>query len=299
MAYHVTKVDMPHNLVGIRNGEVPLDRLVTVPGGTMHHLAADAWLAMCAAALAEQGIVLSPSSGYDTYRTYDMQVTGFVSHYTKTFLSGRPTKRWKGETWYLNPGFYPAAEPGKSNHGWGLAVDIANFGLGGTPTPKVTWVLDNYERFGFSHEYDDQTTDPPHIRYHRGDDVPPAVREFTGRRIRGSSRRGRGIRIPLFDPEFGQFSLWPLAENKPRLKVGATGDPVRYAQGVFRSKLGYATEVNGDFDETFRLFVVWFQAENRLDPDGMIGKDTWPVIYAVALGSSLPTPRPRRRAPHR
>jgi len=278
MAYRFHGLAKPADLKGVKNGEVPLELMTTVPNGLMHHLAADAWFAMCDAAMNEKGIVLAPSSAGDTYRDRDAQVWGFKAHYT-TVPNGNPSKEWNGQTWYLKPGQLPAAKPGTSIHGFGLAVDIANFWLrdAAPTTPKEIWVLENYERFGFAHEYQDPTDDPPHIHYIAKDDVPAAV---SGRKRRG---RRRGFRFPVFDPESGQFSLWPLATNKPTLDVGDTGDPVRYAQGVLRTKLGYNLEINGKFDERFRDFVAWFQTENALEHNGRIGKQSWAALDAIAL----------------
>jgi len=113
--------------------------------------------------------------GAGTYRSFDQQVAGFKFHYTLTRLDGRPTKQWNGDTWYLKPGFEEAATPGTSNHGLGLAIDVAF--LNASPPAddrRSIWVLDNYERFGFSHEFTDKR-DPRHIRYFAGDAIPDAV----------------------------------------------------------------------------------------------------------------------------
>lgn len=42
-----------------------------------------------------------------------------------------------------------AAEPGKSNHGWGLAADISNLGGEGTPTHR--WLRDHAPTYGWDH----------------------------------------------------------------------------------------------------------------------------------------------------
>ena len=45
----------------------------------------------------------------------------------------------------------PTASPGRSNHGFGLAVDLANSGGAklATSMPEYTWVVENASRFGF------------------------------------------------------------------------------------------------------------------------------------------------------
>ena len=42
-----------------------------------------------------------------------------------------------------------AATPGKSNHGWGLAVDISN--LGGEGSAKHAWLRANAPAYGWDH----------------------------------------------------------------------------------------------------------------------------------------------------
>ena len=59
-----------------------------------------------------------------------------------------------------------------SRHMLGLAVDVAN-----ANGKILKWLLDNEDRFGFSHEVQ---SEPWHIRYVAGDNVPVAVVEFVG-----------------------------------------------------------------------------------------------------------------------
>ena len=129
---------------------------------------------MCAAATAEAGLVLLPTDrGFGTYRDFQHQVDGFKFHYSTERHDGAPTKFWDGQTWYRKKGMVEAATPGQSNHGFGLAIDVGF--LDADPTNALsTWVLDNYDRFGFSHEFHDKT-DPRHIRYYAGDVIPDAV----------------------------------------------------------------------------------------------------------------------------
>jgi hypothetical protein len=88
--------------------------------------------------------------------------------------------------------------------------------------------------------------------------------------------------FPPFVPEYGLFSLWPWATNKPTLRVGSVGDPVRYLQGVMRVKLGYAIGVDGNFGNITQNFVKWFQASNALLADGIVGPKTWAKIDEIA-----------------
>ncbi len=180
MGYDVQPVTFPTDLLHPHqdNGSVADSLRVSISGipaqATMHHIAAQAFVAMRNAAKAEANVDLRPSSAGDLYRDYGSQESLFRSRYQLTPIDGADTKSWRNEVWYKkDPGTFEAAAPGNSNHGWGLAIDLA--GLAATPVNDVSkWVLDNYARFGFSHEHHDKS-DPVHIRYYRGDDVPDDV----------------------------------------------------------------------------------------------------------------------------
>ncbi|MDP8977777.1 MAG: M15 family metallopeptidase, partial [Actinomycetota bacterium] len=82
--------------------------------------AADAWRRMTAAHRARTG---RPIGVIDTYRSYGQQVE---------------LAAYKGDL---------AATPGSSNHGWGLAVDLAV--PGGYEDPTYRWLRANGARFGW------------------------------------------------------------------------------------------------------------------------------------------------------
>jgi hypothetical protein len=73
-------------------------------------------------AAAKQGITFRTVGDY---RPYSDQVLLFTSRYTIEVLAGRPRKFWQSQWWYQKPGTAMAATPGTSNHGLGLANDIA------------------------------------------------------------------------------------------------------------------------------------------------------------------------------
>jgi hypothetical protein len=185
MAYGVRPIAMPSDLSGVGNGTLPAALLTGVPGGgALHHLAARAWTAMVATAAAE-GVTLQQTSGPDLFRSLAQQTALFTTRYTLTPQPGRPTKSWQGRTWWLRPNMAPSAVPGTSNHGWGLAADTCT-SLHGTVyslAPNGTgvgrrawdWLIANYERFGWSHEYTSPNVEPWHIRYVAGDNLPAAV----------------------------------------------------------------------------------------------------------------------------
>jgi LAS superfamily LD-carboxypeptidase LdcB len=121
---------------GLRNGYVPKDRLKGIsganPGGGQGYLldiAAHAWELMRLAAM-QDGVRLYYSS---TYRSYGTQKAAYDSY-----------KR--GER---GPGVV-VAPPGRSQHGWGLAVDVSTGkGIIGKGTAQWQWLRRNAARFGW------------------------------------------------------------------------------------------------------------------------------------------------------
>jgi LAS superfamily LD-carboxypeptidase LdcB len=103
------------------SGKVPRSQMTPLKMAKGHYAvpeAAGAMDSMIAAAKAD-GVNIKLT---DSYRSYDEQVS---------------TKRRKGKK---------AATPGKSNHGWGVAFDIAT---GGYDSQVYQWLAKNAGRFGF------------------------------------------------------------------------------------------------------------------------------------------------------
>jgi LAS superfamily LD-carboxypeptidase LdcB len=158
MKLPVKKVILPKDLTGLENGKLPTSILTPIHGGYLHHKAADAFLAMYADAKKSK-ILLEPTSTADTYRRYSIQLKTFLARYDQTVRKSLP-KKFQGKLWWLKPGFAGAAVPGTSNHGWGLAVDIAHCNQ-----KTLEWLLQNADKYGFS--WEDQS-EPWHIRYYKG-----------------------------------------------------------------------------------------------------------------------------------
>lgn len=181
---------MPSDLKDQRNGKLGPCSLTSVffPAVghlSLHPLAARAWNAAAVVCLAETGGVLSTTG---TYRSYDQQVTLFRQRYTSSFdptVNAVPpmSRTWEGVLYFLRKGMAPAASPGTSNHGWGLAVDAAvltNGKIAGITTDaKVwTWAQDELETFGWSWEGakpGQRGWEPWHWKYVAGDAVPQRV----------------------------------------------------------------------------------------------------------------------------
>lgn len=89
--------------------------------------------------------------------------------------------------------------------------------------------------------------------------------------------------FPPFVPEWGLFSLYPIATNKPVLRIGSYGDPVGYLQGVLKVKLGYAVVIDRNFGPQTDGAVRKFQTEHGLYVDGIVGRQTWVAIDKAAV----------------
>ena len=177
--YTVLPIIMPSDLAGQKNGELnpALLRDIKAPAGKMHHLAATAWNCLQLAAFFE-GIELKHVGAY---RPLDRQVAMFNERYSATKTPRKPevTRKYQGKTWYLKPGMAPAGTPGTSNHGWGLAIDVAS-----ASGKRLEWLLGdgfmtcNALKYGFSWEVKDgANAEAWHIRYVAGDTLPQAVLE--------------------------------------------------------------------------------------------------------------------------
>lgn len=165
MRYPVLPVVIPSDIARIKNGKLPSSVLVPITGGgSLHRHAAAAWEAMVAAAAAD-GIELRHVGAY---RSYESQLAMFRDRYQTTPNGARVTRRWNGLTYYLKRGKAPSATPGTSNHGWGLAIDVASVGADG----RLPWLVVHAGRFGFTWEVADSSNpnfEAWHIRYVRGD----------------------------------------------------------------------------------------------------------------------------------
>lgn len=178
-------------------GQLPLSQLSRVTNGSFiigdfQLQAARAMRAM--AAEARKANIVIASSG--DYRTYTEQVTLFRSRYVDTRSVTNPPGGADDRFWpraiYGGTNTYwrrvrgaAAAVPGKSNHGLGLANDMAQRTPSGgivALTVKVgnmslwDWLNANGRRFGWS--WGEAISENWHWVYIEGDDIPVAVLAF-------------------------------------------------------------------------------------------------------------------------
>jgi LAS superfamily LD-carboxypeptidase LdcB len=158
------KLVVPAGLKGQINGRLDKSLLVGVKtGGKMYKEAAEAFNKMYDAAMAA-GIQLR---NIGDYRSYDGQYAMFMDRYEvakpndpRLGKKTTVTRKFDGKTWILKKGKAPSAAPdptGKSgsNHGWGLAIDLAVEGKGGNIVGMASakkgfkWMCENAPTFGF------------------------------------------------------------------------------------------------------------------------------------------------------
>jgi hypothetical protein len=169
----VRDVVKPSALSGVTNGQLPPGVLTQVTGaggrkGVLQTSAAHAWNDLVAAA-AKAGITLTATSNGDFYRSLESQTSLFLQRYSPAFILGRPSKAWKGKTYWLLPTLAQAATPGTSNHGWGLAVDMAEYIEGRIVSLRpgtLAWLATKGIEMGWSAELQ---SEPWHWRYYAGD----------------------------------------------------------------------------------------------------------------------------------
>jgi hypothetical protein len=246
------KPTKPADIAGMKNGELPESALAPCGIG--------AFRMEKTAALAMNALVKdAAAAGFEikatgTYRSIAAQTALFHSRYTREPIQGAPTKTWKGETWYQKPGTAMAATPGTSNHGWGLAADLAEE-RDGDPQPEsvstalVAWLVQHAATYGFAAE---AQSEPWHWVYTEGDKLPAAVT--------------------------GETSQAPTQELPARktLRRGDTGPDVKRCQNLLvENGIKVRGGADGIFGKHTEAAVRSFQRAHSLQPDGVVGPKTW------------------------
>ena len=273
MTLPIVSLVMPSCLKGQTNGKLP-EALLVPCGISSFRMVAPAARAMNAmvAAMEEAGFEVRATG---TYRTYEQQENLFVSRYSKTSLSGRPTKSWKGVTYWQKPNTAVAATPGTSNHGLGLAIDFAEErngkpGVESLSTGMVNWLIKNAARFGYSAELQ---SEPWHWRFIAGDRELPAVESYYAQAVSESSKVPTSLPVNL-----GDIDAALSAARTKVLRKGSRSDAVKWAQ-IGLNKHGADLPVTGYFGAQTHAAVVAFQESQKLKADGVIGPKTWAALF--------------------
>jgi peptidoglycan hydrolase-like protein with peptidoglycan-binding domain len=273
----ITPLIRPSTLNGVENGRLPAHLLteIGVPGALMEKTAARAFRAMLAEM--RRGGFEPRQVGH--YRTFQQQINLFLSRYQETSQatfnstpsqhrkqwSDAPRHGYKSIYWVkkLINGRYPAtaATPGNSNHGLGLALDLAEeYDTDSAPdsirSQWVTWLVNNAARYGISAELQ---SEPWHWRYVAGDRIPQAVLDYE-----------RGINITPADQP---TPVLVFAYPGTQVRRGSKGVAVELVQAVV------GATVDGDFGPATDRRVRDWQARHGLLADGVVGPVTWKRMF--------------------
>ena len=154
MKYPYKKLVLPKELTKVENGKLDPKVLNKVKcGGIMFHTAAVKFNEMYDAAV-KDGVKFK---NVGDYRSADAQLKLFKERYRlaedrdwadkkKGILvdTDRVKRSYDGQTWLLRNGFAPCSSPQKSNHGYGLAID-----LDVTNKKTLEWLCANAPTYGF------------------------------------------------------------------------------------------------------------------------------------------------------
>lgn len=173
------KIVKPTNIRGFDNGQIPKAALQECGLGSgllLAQPAARAFKALIAFYKTHPDALEITATG--CYRSYNDQVRLFRERFSETRIPGAVVKTFNGKRYWLKKGVAQAATPGRSNHGWGLAVDLALYRKGTKQpvTPQlVKLLISNAHQFGFCAELDNE---PWHWVYFAGNTIPEKVLDF-------------------------------------------------------------------------------------------------------------------------
>lgn len=145
------------------NGRLPLSALGDIHQGKLRKDAARAWNAMNMEAQGRYGVTLTPTGSASSYRTLTQQ-----QYLYNLYRSGRGNL---------------AAVPGTSNHGWGLAVDLAS--------QEMRRIVDSIgSKYGWAKKWSDAQSEWWHLKWRGG--VWKGQAPY-GRRVLRRGSRGRDV----------------------------------------------------------------------------------------------------------
>lgn len=218
------------------NGRLPRSRLAPVAGGWLRRDAAAAFNAMNVESQRRFGVTLKPGGPISSYRTFAQQVE---------------MRRF----WCARGRCANAAIPGRSNHGWGIAVDIPN-------TQMQSIIRQIGAKYGWSKKWSDAPWEFWHVKYQTG--------------IWNGS-----------DP--GVDDRWPV------LKYGSRGPGVVRLKRKLNHLLNHPYELDDSpaLGKRAVRAIRDFQRRQRLKVDGVVGPLTWKRLEAAQRHEPAP-PHPSR-----
>jgi hypothetical protein len=211
-------------MVSYANGYVPASALAPLdgqPGCFLRADAANAWNRARAEVKAKTGITLMVR-GWN--RTYTEQVTFYLQRHRLAKAGERICCYWRGRP-YKFTGTAHASPPGTSNHGWGLAVDVIDFGgVGNFTHPRRVASFPILAKHGWTDtEGRGSIREPWHLVYNPRFDTKPVSNVVGGG---GSVSRPTipGAPVPIVPEE--DDDMRGLIESLYRRFVGREGSTV-------------------------------------------------------------------------
>lgn len=139
-----------------------LRALRSAPGQRLRPDAAPAWDRLAYAVRARFGWLPRLT---DSYRPYAVQEALFRKRYRPGV--GFDTRYWNGKPWHRVTG--PAsAVPGRSNHGWGLAVDCTDLAQAGFYGLRYKQLMSLAPQYGWTNNEGIRVSEPWHLVYNPG-----------------------------------------------------------------------------------------------------------------------------------
>lgn len=277
----VAKMILPKEVEKVGNGKLTDKMMKKVKcGGVMWTGAADAFNAMYDAALAAGHKLRNIGD----YRPVEQQLSMFKERYSDKPTGRKPeiTRTYEGKKWYLKKGMAPSGSPGTSNHGFGLAIDLAAdakgkiVGIGGTKA--YAWMTENAPNYGFylqgAPTKPDGKANPEyeawHWQYCIGDKKAPALSGVTP--AAASAPAPDAVPTPVSSPKAADPS------NDVVLAVGSKGPEVVELQKLLAKKKIYSGKADGDFGKVTEVAVNKFKASKGLKADGRVGAKTFALL---------------------
>lgn len=261
MSFRVDPVTYPSELAGQTNGRLAPGLLFPIVGGWLLKNASISWTAMVNHARSD-GIDLSPTSSVDTYRPYTVQESVFRQRY-KRIPWVRGSRKWdsdfdgKAETWWHWYGA-SAAVPGTSNHGWGLAVDVAS-----ASGDRLRWLEQHTATYGWSWEIQ---SEPWHLRYTLGDRLPfPTAPPPPPPLLIATKRRKKPMFWTCLEPGGTKTSY--IAIDGVVLSLGRLSDTARFNLGATSTSAGDVS-----VDEHYALLNGYCGGHARQLAEGVWGR---------------------------
>jgi LAS superfamily LD-carboxypeptidase LdcB len=173
MKYPYKKLVVPAEIEKLGNGKLKPAMLASVKcGGKMYTPVAAKFNELYDAALAAGHKLRNVGD----YRSFEAQLGLFKERYRPAedrdwkdkkkgiLLDTQRVKRtYENQTWLLRNGFSPCSTPGKSNHGFGLAIDVGVERKGklvalASDKKGAEWMCANAPEFGFYLQSDDPSS---------------------------------------------------------------------------------------------------------------------------------------------